>query len=257
MLITFYRGSSQTPKKAETVRVNGTDIYYEVYGKGEPLFLLHAFTESTKSWASYVSDYANDFEVYVVDLKGHGKSAMFTEKFSMRSAAEEIDALVKHLNLNSINAIGFSYGGELLFQLALLHPGLIKSMIVIGACGSWDVNDYPDWIEYLSYKNIKNLPWMREQQTSEEQIKAILAQMPNFTFSVTESEMKSIQAKTLFVLGDQDSSIPLECISSARKNLPKSYLWIVPKTGHSAHRDKNKADFVKRSKEFFSDSWAQ
>jgi pimeloyl-ACP methyl ester carboxylesterase len=247
----------QTPKKAEILRLNGNDIYYEVHGKGEPLFLLHGFTQSSKSWSPFIADYADDYEVYLVDLKGHGQSGMFTEKLSLRSAAEDLNALVTHLKLKNINAIGFSYGGDALFQLALVNPGLIKSMIVIGACGSWNAKEFPAWVEYLSYKNIENLPWMKDQQTSEEQIKSILAQMPNYIVSVNDSEMKSIQARTLFVLGDQDDGVPLECISSARKNLPKSHLWILPNTGHSAHKDKNKPEFIERSKQFFADRETQ
>ncbi len=257
MILTAANGFSQTPKKTEIVQLNGTNIYYEVYGEGEPLFLLHGYTQSSKSWLPFVSDYSNEFEVYLVDLKGHGKSSQFTEKISIKSAASDIDALVKHLKLDTINAIGYSYGGEVLFQLTLLHPGLVKSMIIIGSCGSWNAKDVPQWIEYLSYKNIDNLPWMREQQTSEEQIKSILEQLPNYNVSVSDDEMKSIQTRVLFVWGDQDDSFPLECIAAARKNLPNSFLWVLPNTGHGAHKDKNKSEFVRVSKEFFNQSWSK
>ncbi|MDQ4141719.1 MAG: alpha/beta hydrolase [Bacteroidota bacterium] len=255
LFLSFEISFSQTPKKAEVVSLQGVKIYYEVYGKGAPLILLHGYTGSSKHWAPYVSDYANDFEVYLIDLKGHGKSGPFKETLSIKSAANDVDALIKHLKLKSVNAIGFSYGGDVLFQLALLHPGLIKSMISIGACGTWNARDYPDWIESLSYKNINNLKWMREQQMNEAQSKAILDEFPNYNVSVNDEEMKSIEAKTLFILGDQDTSIPLECISSARKNLPESYLWILPNTGHGAHEGKNKQEFISVSKEFFREQW--
>ena len=62
---------------------------------------------------------------------------MFTEKLSIKSVASDVDALIHYLKLDSINAIGFSYGGDVLVQLALMNPDLIKSMIIIGACGSW------------------------------------------------------------------------------------------------------------------------
>lgn len=255
LLFSFERSIAQTPKKAEIVSLNGTTIYYEVHGKGEPLLLLHGYTLSTKSWMDFVSDYAKDFEVYLVDLKGHGKSGIFKETLSIKAAAMDVDVLMKHLNLTDIDVIGFSYGGDVAFQLALLHPGLIKAMISIGACGSWNAKEYPDWLESLSYKNISNLPWMRDQQMNEAQSKAILDQFPNYNVSVSAQEMKSIRAKTMFVLGDQDTSIPLECISSARANLPESYLWILPNTGHGAQEGKNKAEFVHVSKEFFKSEW--
>jgi steroid delta-isomerase-like uncharacterized protein len=238
-------------KKSETVFLNGTKMYYEVYGRGTPLFLLHGYTQSSKSWLPFIADYASDFEVYLVDLKGHGKSSSFTEKLSIKSAANDLNALIRHLKLDSINAIGYSYGGDILFQLALLNSGLIKSMIIIGSCGSWNANDFPKWLEFLSYKNIESLPWMREQQTSEEQIQIILEQLPNYIVNVSNKELKNISVKTLIVIGDNDDSLPFENVLNAKNELPISSLWIVPNTGHRAHTDHNKDDFVRISKEFF------
>jgi steroid delta-isomerase-like uncharacterized protein len=251
MLMTTTASYSQTPKKSETVSLNGTKIYYEVYGKGTPLFLLHGYTQSSKSWLPFVVDYANDFEVYLVDLKGHGKSSLFTEKLSIKSAANDLNALIRYLKLDSIDAIGYSYGGDILFQLALLNPGLIKSMITIGSCGSWNANDFPKWLDFLSYKNIDNLPWMREQQTSEKQIQTILEQVPNYNVRVSNDELRTVQPKVLIVVGDNDDSLPFDDVLNAKKELPNASLWIVPNTGHGAHRDKNKTDFVRISKEFF------
>jgi pimeloyl-ACP methyl ester carboxylesterase len=191
----------------------------------------------------------------VVDLKGHGKSGMFTENLSIKSVASDVNALLQYLKLDSINAIGFSYGGDVLVQLALINPDLIKSMIIIGACGSWTASEFPEWVEYLSYENLENLPWMHDQQTSDEQIRSILAQVVNYNIAVTEEEFKRIKAKTMIVVGDKEDSITFDCILSAKNNIPKSYLWIVPNTGHSAHKEKNQDDFVRISKDFFNRNW--
>lgn len=254
MLLTTTTSYSQTPKKSETVSLNGTKIYYEVYGTGTPLFLLHGYTQSSKSWLPFVNDFANEYEVYMVDLKGHGKSSPFTEKLSIKSAAHDLNALIKYLKLDSINAIGYSYGGDILFQLALLNPGLIKSMITVGSCGSWNANDFPKWLDFLSYKNIDNLPWMREQQTNEKQIQTILEQVPNYNVRVSKDELRNIQTQVLIVVGDNDDSLPFDDVLNAKKELPNSSLWIVPNTGHGAHRDNNKTDFVRISKQFINQS---
>src|SRR5688572_11720142 len=97
-LVNAASGFTQSPKRAEVISLNGTNIYYEVYGKGEPLIFLHGYTLSTKYWLPYISDYINDFEVYLIDLKGHGKSSPL-EKPSAASAANDVDALMKHLKL--------------------------------------------------------------------------------------------------------------------------------------------------------------
>lgn len=240
-----------TPQKAETVNLNNSTIYYEEYGEGEPLFLLHGYTWSSKAWHPFLTDYTDDFKVYLVDLKGHGKSGKFTEAINLKTVAREIDALTDYLNVDQLNAIGYSYGGETLFQLALIRPELIQSMIIIGSCGSWRAADFPDLVDYISYKNLDKLPWMVEQHTDDEQIRAILDQISNYNISVSDEEMKSIQTKTLFVLGDQDLATSFECILRARRNLQNSFLWVVPNTGHRAHTD-NKEEFVRLSLEFFS-----
>jgi pimeloyl-ACP methyl ester carboxylesterase len=255
-LVSAATGFSQSPKKAEVVSLNGTTIYYEVYGKGEPLIFLHGYALSTKDWLPYISDYINDFEIYLIDLNGHGKSSSSNEKPSVASVANDVYTLMKHLKLRNINAIGFSYGGNVLFQLALLDSALIKSMITIGASGNWNAKEHPDLLENFSYKNIDNLKWIREHQSSEAQIKVLLDQLPDRTAaSISDTELKRIQTKTLIVLGDQDNLTPIESVAFARKYLPESYLWILPNTGHGAHKDKNKIDFVRVSKEFFSQSW--
>lgn len=132
-LVSIIRSFPQTPKKAEVVSLNNRSIYYEVYGKGEPLLLLHGYTQSSKHWFSYLSNYSEDFEVYVIDLLGHGKSSPFKEKLSIKTAANDVQALIRYLKLDSVKGIGLSYGGDVLIQLALLQPALVKSIISIGA----------------------------------------------------------------------------------------------------------------------------
>ena len=113
MLMATTAAFSQTLKKSATVSLNGSAIYYEVYGEGTPLFLLHGYTQSSKSWLPFVADYASDFEVYLVDLKGHGKSSPFTETLSIKAAAMDIEALIKYLKFDSIKAIGLRRCSEI------------------------------------------------------------------------------------------------------------------------------------------------
>jgi pimeloyl-ACP methyl ester carboxylesterase len=243
-------GWSQSPEKTETIVVNGHKVYYEVYGKGSPLLLLHGYTLSMKSWHSLLPYYTDNYEVYLVDLQGHGKSGPYTGKLSIKSAAEDVEGLITHLKLESIDAIGFSMGGDVLFQLALLRPGLLKSLISIGACGTWQSRNFPDWGGVFNYSNVQNLPWMKEHQTSDEQIKIMLDQFPNYDVVLTDEQIRSIAVNTLIVVGDRDTGITMECLGNLRRNLPQSSLWILPNTGHVVHDGKHRAEFVKVSKDF-------
>jgi len=242
---------AQVPKKAETVSLNGKNIYYEVYGSGEPLFLLHGYSLSSKYWIPYVSDFQEDFEVYLVDLLGHGKSDVFDKDWSIKSVAQNLNDLVEYLEKDKIKAIGFSYGGDVLFQLATINPSLIKSMVTIGALGTWDIKDYPDWEDFFQYSNLDNLTWIKAYQSDDEHIRAILDMFKNYRVKLSEEQLKSIQAEILLILGDNDESLPFEEVTRVRKNLPNSDLWILPNSPHGAHEG-NKNEFIRITKSFLS-----
>jgi len=242
---------AQVPKKAETLSLNGKNVYYEVYGSGEPLFLLHGYSHSSTYWIPYVKYFQEDFEVYLVDLQGHGKSDIFDKDWSIKSVADNLNDLVLHLELEEIRAIGFSYGGDVLFQLSVINPSLIKSMVTIGALGSWDIMDYPDWEEFFQYSNLENLTWIKTYQTDDEHIKSILDLFKNYSVLLSEEQLNSIQTSVLLILGDDDDSMPLEEVNRVRNNLQKSDLWVLPNSPHGAHEG-DVEEFVRIAKSFLS-----
>jgi pimeloyl-ACP methyl ester carboxylesterase len=243
---------SQIPKKSESVLVNGKNIYYEIYGKGEPLFLLHGYTLSSRSWFSYVKDFDEEYEVYLIDLTGHGKSETFKEDLSIKSVAEDLNSLVQYLKLDKIKAIGFSFGGDVLYQLALLNPPLIESMITIGAVGTWTINDFPEYQKAFSFENRANFPWLLTDHGTDDKIKALMDQFNNYTVKVTNAELLTIKPEVLIMIGDDDEGMDLEEVARVKKNLPKSDLWILPNVAHGAHEGETKGEFIVKSKVFLS-----
>ena len=243
---------SQTPKKSETVIVNGKKIYYEVYGKGKPLFLLHGYTLSSKSWLPYINDFYNEYEVYLIDLPGHGKSEKFRENLSIKSVAEDLNSLVKYLNLDKIKAIGFSFGGDILYQLALINPPLIESMITIGAVGTWTINDFPEYHKTFTFDNRANFPWLKTNHGNDEKIKALMEQFNNYTVKLTTEELQIIVPEVLIMIGDDDEGMDLYEVARVKKNLPNSDLWILPNVAHGAHEGETKDEFVEKAKVFLS-----
>ncbi|MGB1242680.1 MAG: alpha/beta fold hydrolase [Chitinophagales bacterium] len=242
----------QTPKKAEAVLVNGKTIYYEVYGEGEPLFLLHGFTLSSKSWLPYIQDFEQEYEVYVVDLTGHGKSEAFKEDLSIKSVAEDLNALIQYLELDKIQAIGFSFGGDVLYQLALLKPPLIKSMITIGAVGTWSINDFPEYQKIFTFENRGNFPWLKTAHETDDKIRALMNQFKNYIVKLSKEELQSIEPEVLIMIGDDDDGMDFEEVVRVKKNLPKSDLWILPNVSHGAHEGETKEDFILKAKAFLT-----
>lgn len=240
------------PTKTETVLINGKNIYYEVYGKGTPLFLLHGYTQSSKIWHGHVDDYLDKYQVYLVDLTGHGKSDAFTEKLSIKKVAEDLNKLVQYLKLDKINAIGFSYGGDVLYQLALINPSILKSMVTVGSLGSWSIKDYPEVEKSYTYETGKDYPWMKEAHKSDRQVRIMFEQFKNYSVRVSNRELKRIEANVLIVAGDNDQGVPLEEVLRARKYLSNSDLWIIPDTSHGGYDQENKEAFIRISKSFLA-----
>jgi pimeloyl-ACP methyl ester carboxylesterase len=249
---TSFFGFGQNVKKAETVTIDGNNIYYEVYGEGEPLFLLHAYTLSSKDWIPYVPDFEQDYEVYLIDLPGHGRSDAFSKDWSVNNSAQILNGLVEYLDLEQIRAIGFSYGADVIFQLATINSKLFKSIITIGAVGTWDAKDFPDWVEYLSLANIENLTGINAFQNDDKHINAMLNHFINYRVIISDEQLTKIESDVLLIFGDDDDSMPLEEVARFRKNLSNSDLWILPNSPHDAHKS-NKGEFIRVSKEFLKD----
>jgi len=244
--------SGQDFIKSETIDLKGKKTYYEVYGSGEPLLFLHGYGGTSKSWRSFISDYQDDFEIYLIDLQGFGKSNSFDPNWSINSVAQNINDLLEYLELDSVKAIGFSYGGDVIFQLAHINPNMVKTMISIGAIGSWNALDNPGFVKYFSFSNRANLTKVRDRQTSEKQFRAILDYFTNYNVFLSDKDLQNIRTKTMIILGDDDS-FSLDEVERVRKSLPNFDLWILPNTGHFAHEGKNLSEFLRVSKEFLKD----
>ncbi len=243
---------AQSPKKSALVSVNGKNLYYEVYGEGEPLFLLHGYTLSSQSWHPYVNDFEPEYEVYLVDLTGHGKSDKFEEDLSVKSVAEDLNALVRFLNLEKIKAIGFSFGGDVLYQLALLNPSLIESMITIGAVGTWSVHDFEEYQKAFTFENKANFSWLEKYHGTDDKIRSLMEQFLNYVVELSDEELQSIKPEVLIMLGDDDEGMDFEEVVRVKKNLPASDLWVLPNVSHGAHEGETKTDFVVKAKLFLS-----
>lgn len=250
LMITSMAG--QTPKKSESVLINGKNIYYEVYGKGNPLLLLHGYTLSSQHWLPYVKDFENEYEVYVIDLTGHGKSDPFKETLSIKSVAKDLDSLIAHLNLDKIQSIGFSFGGDVLYQLALLKPNLIESMITIGAVGTWSIEDFPEYKKAFTFEKRANFPWLKKFHKTDKRIKALMEQFNNYIVKVSTKELQSIKPEVLIMIGDDDVGMDLTEVARVKKNLPNSDLWILPNVSHGAHEGETKDEFIIKAKAFLS-----
>src|SRR5688572_25813613 len=93
----FSMSRAQQKTIHQTIAVNGTTLYYEKSGRGSPLLLLHGWTLTSAFWSPYVAEFESEYEVYAIDLRGHGRSSPLTNNFFIKQAAQDIAELIDKL----------------------------------------------------------------------------------------------------------------------------------------------------------------
>ncbi|WP_447590277.1 alpha/beta fold hydrolase [Aquipseudomonas campi] len=111
----------------------GCQIYYEDYGQGEPILLVHGLGSSTRDWEYQVPALSAGRRVLAIDVRGHGRSGKPKEAYSMQAFAGDVAALIEHLGLPHVHLVGISMGGMIGFQLGVDRPELLKSLTIVNS----------------------------------------------------------------------------------------------------------------------------
>jgi pimeloyl-ACP methyl ester carboxylesterase len=120
------------PPTGKYVKANGLRVYYEVYGEGEPLLLIHGGIATSRSWASHLSAFSEHFRVFAPDSRGHGRTDNPTGELSYRLMADDVAALIEALGLQRPLVLGYSDGGQVALELARRYPGLARALVLGG-----------------------------------------------------------------------------------------------------------------------------
>src|SRR5262249_26945751 len=115
------------------VDVNGFQLHYQDRGGGEPLLLLHGGTGIGGDWQAVFTRDPDGFHLIVPDLRGHGRSTNPSRVFTFRQAALDMFALLDHLNVRRVKAIGLSMGAKTLLHMATLQPDRVDAMVLVSA----------------------------------------------------------------------------------------------------------------------------
>src|SRR5690349_21039631 len=113
--------------------VNGIDLHWDESGEGEPLLWLHGALGCGADWRHIFQNPPPGYRVIAPDLRGHGASIDPTGHFSFRQCAQDVKALLDHLGVRSVKAIGLSGGGLTLLHMAIADPACVTSMVLVSA----------------------------------------------------------------------------------------------------------------------------
>jgi pimeloyl-ACP methyl ester carboxylesterase len=113
--------------------VNSVDLYYERHGTGRPLVLLHGGLGSGGMFAPVLPILADNHEVILPDLQGHGRTADIDRPIDHRLMADDIAALMDHLGIEQADVVGYSLGGGVALFTAVKHPEKVRRLVLISA----------------------------------------------------------------------------------------------------------------------------
>jgi len=231
------------------IKTRGLSMYYETYGEGEPLLIIHANGGSIDNFVFQIPYFAKNYKVIVADSRSQGKSIDTKDSLSYEMMADDLNALLDTLYIDSCYVIGWSDGGINGLLLAMRHPKKVKKLAVTGA------NLWPDTtaVDPFVYKwavrwndSLKHV-----EQTPEVKHERKLFRLLSFEPHISPKQLGKIKCPVLVIGGDHDVLLPRHTLLIA-ESIPRSYLWILPNSGHATpivYRDlfnKTVGDFFKK-----------
>lgn len=257
----FVQAQEPVSPNGKFITVNGADIYYEEYGEGEPLILLHGFGATSSIWSSAISEFSKNYHVIAWDMRGHGRSTNpdTTEVFLHVTAAEDLLVMLEKLNLRKVKAIGHSSGGIVLLYAATKEPERFEAIVPISAQVYYSeqtreaikINRKPE-----DYYTINEL----EKQHGKIKGKLLARQFYHFHElygdpSITPDQLSTIKARSLIIHGDNDF-VPVSQAWEIYNGISDAHLWIVPNGWHVPHMGaQNETDFIRKTLEFLKGDW--
>jgi pimeloyl-ACP methyl ester carboxylesterase len=232
-------------KAGHYVQANDAKIYYEVYGKGQPIVVLHGgLFGSTVEMADFIDKLKQNYQVIAISLRGHGKSELGTEPVSLEQRANDAMTVINAVTKDSVIVLGFSDGGYSAYKLGAMYPNRVKKLIVIGA---GEIRPGLREFKFTAKQAMElDKPFFEQQlklMPEPNRIEDLFTGVANCYNNVIVSKdlLSSIKCPVLVMAGDRDDGNPVERVVSAARFIPKHQISIIPNTTHECFTENFKA----------------
>ncbi|MDP9080254.1 MAG: alpha/beta hydrolase [Bacteroidota bacterium] len=253
LFLTAFQSNGQQLKPAGSgyVPVNGIKVYYEVYGEGKPLVLLHgAFMNIQMNWGQLIPELSKTRKIIAIEMQGHGHTEYSDRKLDLATMASDVDGVMNYLKVDSADVVGYSMGGSIAYQLIIQNPKRVKKLVIISS-----TYKSTGWAPQIAnaFKNMKpemfaNSPMKTAYDaTAPDKTKwnKFIEQMLAFvgsTFDMGDSNIAKITSPVLIISGDNDGLDKVELaktyqllgggVAADMAPMPKSHLAVVPSQSH-------------------------
>jgi len=239
------------PSESGYAPVNGIKVYYEVYGEGTPIVLLHgAFMTIAGNWAELIPELSKTRKVIAIEFQGHGHTPFSNRKLSDTTFASDVLGVMDYLKIDSADVLGYSMGGSVAYEFAIQNPERLRKLVIISSTyksTGWlpEVNEAfkafkPEFFNNSPMKAAYDAvaPDTTKWTNFIEQMIAF-ARTP---FDLGDSNISKIVAPVLIISGDNDGLDKIELMKTYKllgggvtadmAPMPKSQLAIIPSQGH-------------------------
>lgn len=215
--------------------IRGFKMYYETYGKGEPMLIIHGNGGSINNFLYQIPYFAKNYQVIIADSRAQGKSADAQDSLSYEMMTDDLNALLDQLHSKSCYVIGWSDGGINGLLLAIRHPEKVKKLAVTGANLWPDTTAVDPFVYNHAMKmNLAGQDSLRKIKNPSPQMKNQLKLLHLLSYEphIKVEDLLKISCPVLVIGGDHDVIQPKHTMLIAQ-SIPDSYLWIIPNSGHS------------------------
>jgi pimeloyl-ACP methyl ester carboxylesterase len=245
------KGQQSKPAESGYAPVNGIKVYYEVYGEGRPIVLLHgAFMTIEMNWGKLIPELSKTRKVIAIELQGHGHTPYSDRKLDFPTLASDVDGVMNYLKIDSADVAGYSMGGSVAYQLIIQRPKRVRKLVIISSTYKTS-----GWLPEVAnaLKNLKpeyltdSPPQKAYDSVAPDKTKwtPFLEQMIAFagtSFNMGDSNIAKISSPVLIISGDNDGLDKIELmktyhllgggVSADLGPMPKSHLAVVPSQSH-------------------------
>lgn len=240
-----------TPTKTGYAPVNGLNMYYEIYGSGQPLVLLHgAFSAIGTSFEQLIPGLAAGRQVIAFEMQAHGRTADIDRPLSLEQMADDTAAAIEQLGVGPADVFGYSMGAAVALHLAIRHPQVLRKLVLASVSFSMS-GIHPGLMEGMANMTADAMvgsPWHEEYlriAPNPQGFATLFAkktQMDRGIRDLPAETIAAITAPTLLVIGDSDLIRPEHAVEMFRllgggvfgdmAGLPNSQLAVLPGTTH-------------------------
>jgi len=248
-----------------SVKINGYDIYFEVYGEGEPIVLLNGIMMSTSSWTSFIDVFSKNNKLVLIDFLDQGKSQKANEPYSQDLQADIVKGVIEELHLDKIHLVGVSYGGEVALKFALKYQNKLSSLIVanttsytthllkdVGKCWNYTAKNHDGraffkatmpFIYSVEFYE-ENIEWLKKREDmfvtifDDEWYEAYVRLVDSAENLDIREEIKEIEVPTLIISSEYDITTPIRYQKIIHEKIKNSKWVLIKGSGHASMYEK-------------------